>query len=103
MENGMDSEKNKNDQDQQAADPARLNAGLFALTPEKIAQTLASPEVSPQGPSSGLRLLTFYINYAGKRLSASRRKALEKAKKLLSARVTHELIEKEREQQRKVA
>ena len=101
----MELGKTNSSQDQQFADCARLSSGVFALPAEQIAQTLASPEVSPHGASSGLRLLTFYINYAGKRLSASRRKALEKAKKLLSARVTRELIEKEREheQQRKAA
>lgn len=82
---------------------ARLSTGLFAMPAEAIAESLASKEISPQGPSSGLRLLTFYMNYAGKRLSPSRRRNLEKAKKLLSDRITRELIEREREHQRKVA
>lgn len=81
---------------------ARLSAGLFSQPAETIAESLASKEVSPQGASSGLRLLTFYMNYAGKRLSASRRRNLEKAKKLLEERVTRELIDREREQ-RKIA
>jgi hypothetical protein len=100
---GMDFVKNDHGRAEQATDFTRLSVGMFTLPAETIAETLASPEISPQGPSSGLRLLTFYINYAGKRLSASRRKNLEKAKKLLSNRVTRELIEKEREQQRKIA
>jgi hypothetical protein len=99
----MDSVKNDHGREEQATDFRRLSVGMFTLPAETIAETLASREISPQGPSSGLRLLTFYINYAGKRLSASRRKNLEKAKKLLSNRVTRELIEKEREQQRKIA
>lgn len=81
---------------------ARLSAGLFSRPAEKIAESLASKDVSPQGPSSGLRLLTFYMNYAGKRLSPSRRRTLEKAKKLLEERVTREIVEREREQ-RKIA
>lgn len=83
------------------AEYARLSAGLFTMPAESIADSLA--EVSPQGPAAGLRLLTFYINYAGKRLSASRRRNLEKAKKLLEDRVTRELVERERERQRKIA
>lgn len=82
---------------------AQLSPGLFAMSAEAIAASLASKEVSPQGPSSGLRLLTFYMNYAGKRLSPARRRTLEKAKKLLSERVTRDLAEREREQQRKIA
>ena len=72
-------------------------AGLFALPAEKIAESLASQKVAPQGAASGMRLLTFYLNYAGKRLSVSRRRTLEKAKKLLSARVVRETREKERQ------
>ncbi len=61
--------------------------GLFKRSATAIARGLASRRVSPKGPSSGLRMLTFYINRAGKNLSASRRAELERAKKLLSTRV----------------
>lgn len=61
--------------------------GLFNKDADAIARELASKRVSPKGPGSGMRMLTFYINRAGKNLSASRRAELEKAKKLLSARV----------------
>lgn len=61
--------------------------GLFNQDPETIARTLASKRVSPKGPGSGMRMLTFYINRAGKNLSATRRAKLDKAKELLSARV----------------
>ena len=100
----MDFDKNHHhDHSQQMADCTKLRTGLFTLPAEAIVDMLASPEVSPQGASSGLRLLTFYINYAGKRLSSSRRKTLEKAKKLLSDRVTREMVMRERELQRKIA
>lgn len=85
---------------QQMADCARLCAGVFTMPAESIAESLASKEISPQGPSSGLRLLTFYMNYARKWLSPSRRRNLEKAKKLLEQRVARELIEREREQRK---
>lgn len=61
--------------------------GLFSKSPETIARQLASRKVSPKGPASGMRMLTYYINRAGKGLSASRRRALERAKVLLSARI----------------
>ena len=70
------------------------SAGLFALTPEAIADSLASKEVSPQGPASGLRLLGFYISHSAKRLSASRLRTLEKARKILTARLDQQLKHK---------
>ncbi|HYK35396.1 DUF3175 domain-containing protein [Alloacidobacterium sp.] len=61
--------------------------GLFKKSPETIARTLASKKVSPKGPGSGMRMLTFFINRAGKSLSARDKSRLEKAKELLSRRV----------------
>ena len=61
--------------------------GLFTKDAATIARTLASEEVSPKGPVSGLRMLLFFINRAGKGLSAERRAELEKAKRLLSERI----------------
>jgi Protein of unknown function (DUF3175) len=61
--------------------------GLFTKDPETIARQLASKKVSPKGPGSGMRMLTYFINRAGKGLSATRRKKLERAKELLSERV----------------
>lgn len=66
--------------------------GLFTKSAATIARSLASKKVSPKGPSSGMRMLTYFINRAGRGLSATRRAELEKAKALLSAR-----IQKERE------
>jgi tRNA(adenine34) deaminase len=74
-----------------ALGPIRLPIGLFKLGPEAIAESLASKEVSPQGPASGMRVLSFYLSHAGKVLSASRRRDLEKARKLLAARVKQAL------------
>ena len=69
----------------------RLPVGIFRWNPEAIAESLASREVSPEGPASGMRVLSFYLSHAGKVLSASRRRNLEKARKLLAARVEHAL------------
>jgi Protein of unknown function (DUF3175) len=65
-------------------------AGLFAKSAATIARTLASKKVSPKGPASGMRMLTFFINRAGRGLTADRREELEKAKALLSKRVQRE-------------
>lgn len=61
--------------------------GLFTKDAATIARTLASKNVSPKGPGSGMRMLTYFINRGGKNLSASRRHELERAKKLLSQRI----------------
>lgn len=68
-------------------DSTRPPEDLFNKDPKTIARTLASKRVSPKGPGSGMRMLSFYINRAGKNLSPSRRAALEEAKELLSAKV----------------
>lgn len=64
--------------------------GLFKKDAATIARTLASKKVSPKGVSSGMRMLSFYINRAGKNLPASRLRVLEKAKELMHARVERE-------------
>jgi hypothetical protein len=61
--------------------------GLFTKDASTIARKLASKKVSPKGPGSGLRMLTFYINRAGKNLTASRKAELKRAKTMLSKRV----------------
>ena len=62
-------------------------AGLFTKSAATIARSLASKKVSPNGPGSGLRMLTYFINRAGRGLSATRRAELQKAKGMLSARI----------------
>ena len=61
--------------------------GLFTKNARTIAWTLASKRVSPKGITSGLRMLLFFINRAGRGLSARRRAELLKAKRLM-----HEMI-----------
>lgn len=62
-------------------------SGLFTKSAATIARSLASKKVSPKGPGSGLRMLTYFINRAGRGLSATRRAELQKAKRMLSARI----------------
>ena len=64
--------------------------GLFTKSAATIARTLASKKVSPKGPGSGLRMLTYFINRGGRGLTAERRAELEKAKTLLSKRIQRE-------------
>jgi uncharacterized protein DUF3175 len=61
--------------------------GLFTKSASTIARTLASRKVSPKGVASGMRMLTYFINRAGRGLSAERRSELQKAKALLSRRI----------------
>jgi tRNA(adenine34) deaminase len=61
--------------------------GLFTKSPSEIARSLASKKVSPKGPASGMRMLTYFINRAGKGLSKTRRVKLEKAKEMLSEKI----------------
>ena len=65
-------------------DSTHPDQGLFNKSASAIAKALASKSVSPKGPASGMRMLNFYINRAGKSLSQSRHAELEKAKILLS-------------------
>jgi uncharacterized protein DUF3175 len=65
-------------------------AGLFTRSAAAIASTLASKKVSPKGPGSGMRMLTYFINRAGRGLNPERRAELEKAKAQLARRVERE-------------
>jgi hypothetical protein len=79
-------------------DSTHPDHGLFNKSASVIAKSLASKKVSPKGPASGMRMLNFYINRAGKNLSEARLAELEKAKTRLSA-----IIAKERERSAKPA
>jgi tRNA(adenine34) deaminase len=64
--------------------------GLFTKDAATIARALASKKVSPKGPASGMRMLTYFINRGGRNLTASRRRELDRAKALLSKRIKGE-------------
>lgn len=68
-------------------DSTHPREGLFNKDAATIARELASKKVSPKGPGSGMRMLTYYMNRGGTNLSASRKRELEKAKELLSEKV----------------
>lgn len=60
--------------------------GLYTKDAKTIARVMASKKVSPKGIGSGIRMIQFYINRAGKNLSPTRRHELEKAKEILQAK-----------------
>jgi hypothetical protein len=60
--------------------------GLFTKDAETIARTMASKKVSPKGIGSGIRMIQFYINRAGKDLPPARKRELEKAKHILQSK-----------------
>ncbi|MBI4526217.1 MAG: DUF3175 domain-containing protein [Deltaproteobacteria bacterium] len=62
-------------------------AGTFKGSATQIARTMASKRVSPKGLGSGIRMIQFFINRAGKGLSPTRRREIERAKRILQRRV----------------
>ena len=56
---------------------------LFTKDAETIARTMASKKVSPKGIGSGIRMIQYFINRAGKSLSPTRKRTLERAKHIL--------------------
>jgi tRNA(adenine34) deaminase len=65
-------------------DSTHPEKGLFLKSPNSIAHALATKKVSPKGPASGMRMLTFYVNRAGKNLGKDRLADLRRAKAILS-------------------
>jgi tRNA(adenine34) deaminase len=64
--------------------------GLFTEDAPTIARVLASKRVSPKGITSGLRMLLFFINRAGRGLTPRRRAELLRAKRLLQERIAEQ-------------
>ena len=61
--------------------------GVFSKDAETIARVMARKDVSPKGIGSAIRMVQYFINRVGKGLSKSRKKELEKAKRLLQERM----------------
>ena len=53
--------------------------GTFTKDAKTVARIMASKKVSPKGIGSGIRMIQYFINRAGKGLPASRKKELQKA------------------------
>jgi tRNA(adenine34) deaminase len=59
----------------------------FNKDAKSIARTMASKKVSPKGVGSGIRMIQYFINRAGKNLSAKQKKELEEAKRILQEKM----------------
>ena len=59
---------------------------LFTKDADTIARAMADKKVSPKGIGSAIRMVQYFINRAGKGLSARRKAELEKAKVILQQR-----------------
>src|SRR5688572_18802205 len=64
--------------------------GIFIKDAGTIARHMASRKVSPKGIGSGIRMIQYFINRAGKGLPASRERELEKAKRILQEKLKKE-------------
>ena len=60
---------------------------LFTKDARTIARAMAGKKVSPKGIGSGVRMIQYFINRAGKSLPVARRRELEKAKKILQEKL----------------
>jgi len=61
---------------------------LFTKDARTVAQTLARKSVSPKGIGSGIRMIQYFINRGGKNLPVTRKRELEKVKKILQKKNT---------------
>ena len=61
--------------------------GTFTKSGEEIARTMALESGSPKGIASGLRMVMFYKNRAGRSLSNERRRELDNAIQILQAKL----------------
>jgi tRNA(adenine34) deaminase len=57
--------------------------GIFTKDARTIARVMASKKVSPKGIGSGIRMIQYFINRAGKGLPPKRKQVLEEAKRIL--------------------
>jgi hypothetical protein len=65
--------------------------GTFSGSAETIARTMARRDVSPGGPGSGIRMIQYFINRGGRKLSGGRRAELERAKRILQRRMARRM------------
>lgn len=70
-----------------ATDSTHPPPRTFAGSAQRIARTMARKDVSPKGLGSGIRMIQYFINRGGKGLSATRRRELERAKRILQRRL----------------
>jgi Protein of unknown function (DUF3175) len=62
---------------------------LFSKDAQTIARTMAKKNVSPKGMGSGIRMIQYFLNRGGKNLPVTRKRELEKAKRILQNKKAH--------------
>ena len=62
-------------------------AGTFTKPGEKVAEIMATKKVSPLGLGSAIKMVQMFINRSGRNLSVSRKRELEKAKRILQQKL----------------
>jgi tRNA(adenine34) deaminase len=62
-------------------------AGTFTKDAVTVARIMSSKKVSPKGVASGIRMIQFFINRAGKNLPKKQRNELVKARQILSEKL----------------
>lgn len=60
--------------------------GIFSKSAEEIAKVMTNKSVSPKGPGSAIKMIQYFINRAGKKLSTKRKRELEKAKNIIQTK-----------------
>ncbi len=58
-------------------------AGTFTKPGDEVARIMATRTVSPGGLGSAIKMVQMFISRSGSNLSAARKRALEKAKRIL--------------------
>jgi tRNA(adenine34) deaminase len=66
--------------------------GTFTKDAKTIAKVMARKNVSPKGLGSAIRMVTFFMNRAGKSLPAERKQELQEAKEILRERLRKEKV-----------
>ena len=61
--------------------------GTFTRSAREIADIMARPAVSPGGLGAGIRMIQYFINRGGRKLTLDRRRQLERAKHILQRRL----------------
>ena len=64
--------------------------GTFTKPAAEVSRIMARKRVSPGGIGSAIRMVQMFINRGGRNLSPSRKKELEKAKRILQRRLHSE-------------
>lgn len=63
--------------------------GTFTKKAREVARIMADPRVSPKGLGSAIKMITYYLNRGGAKISHNQRQELEHARSILQERSRH--------------